>query len=269
MFAATSNANAPNAPAAPKPFLDLGNDSSPNTLPSFNFQGAFAATQGSNLTSPRTVTPEQDQSVTVQAPTRAATPATRQPSVFGSFVVPSQHATSPFASPPPSGAIPTVGSVQAPAAIARNDAAPQFPSAPANVPIQVMTPNGPMWLVPVANGQNAPMPTAAPVMQAMPGFAPQPAAAPADNGPKQLIVNFLDPAVTNADLHAAFSPLGPLTAARVIYDKATGNSRCFGFVYFKRSADAARAVEEMTGRMIMSRRIKASYASPQRPLQDE
>ena len=91
---------------------------------------------------------------------------------------------------------------------------------------------------------------------------------PMDFGPKQLIVNFLDSAVTNADLHAAFSSVGQLSAARVIYDKATGNSKCFGFVYFKSSLDAQIATERLNGCMLLSRRIKVSFANPQRPEAD-
>lgn len=87
-----------------------------------------------------------------------------------------------------------------------------------------------------------------------------------DNGPKQLIVNFLDLEVTNADLHAAFSVFGPLDAARVIYDKATARSKGYGFVYYRRSADAATALHSMTGQHMRGRRIKVSYANPQRPM---
>jgi hypothetical protein len=95
-----------------------------------------------------------------------------------------------------------------------------------------------------------------------PPFAP--ARQPKDNGPKQLIVNFLDENVTNAELHAAFSSIGPLDAARVIYDKASSKSKGFGFVYFKHSRDAATAMQCMTGHPMRSKHIKVSYASPQR-----
>lgn len=94
----------------------------------------------------------------------------------------------------------------------------------------------------------------------------QAAAEPRDNGPKQLIVNFLDLEVTNAELHAAFSAIGPLDAARVIYDKESNQSKGFGFVYFHHSRDAATAMQCMTGHPIRGKRIKVSLASPQRPL---
>jgi hypothetical protein len=87
-----------------------------------------------------------------------------------------------------------------------------------------------------------------------------------DDGPKQLIVNFLDPEVTNAELHTAFSAVGPLDAARVIYDKFTSKSKGFGFVYYKSSRDAATAMQCMSGHPLRGRRVKVSYANPQRPI---
>jgi hypothetical protein len=98
-----------------------------------------------------------------------------------------------------------------------------------------------------------------------PGRAPPPPPA-LDDGPRQLIVNFLDLEVTNAELHAAFAAIGPVDAARVIYDKAANRSKGYGFVYYKHSRDAAAATQCMTGHPIRGRRIKASYAVPQRPL---
>lgn len=87
-----------------------------------------------------------------------------------------------------------------------------------------------------------------------------------DVGKKQLIVNFLDPQVNNAHLHQLFSQIGPLTAARVLYDKQTGESKGYGFVYFLSSADAARAIQGLNSRNLFGRRIKVSYANPQRPM---
>jgi RNA recognition motif-containing protein len=106
-----------------------------------------------------------------------------------------------------------------------------------------------------------------PAIQTMqPNFSPP---SSMDDGPKQLIVNFLDPEVTNAELHAAFSTIGALDAARVIYDKLTSRSKGYGFVYFKQSRDAAAAMQCMTGHPMRGRRIKVSYANPQRPLPAE
>jgi RNA recognition motif-containing protein len=87
-----------------------------------------------------------------------------------------------------------------------------------------------------------------------------------DHGPKQLIVNFLDPEVTNAELHTAFSAIGALDAARVIYDKTTSKSKGFGFVYYKSSRDAATAMQCMSGHPLRGKRVKVSYANPQRPM---
>jgi hypothetical protein len=86
-----------------------------------------------------------------------------------------------------------------------------------------------------------------------------------DTGPKQLIVNFLDSQITNAELEEAFRRIGPVNAARVIYDKSSGRSKGFGFVYYQSSRDAATAAQVMTGQQLRGRRVKVSYANPQRP----
>ena len=106
---------------------------------------------------------------------------------------------------------------------------------------------------------------APPGYHAMPaGMAPPPRD-PNDKGPKQLIVNFLAPEVTSADLASVFQGIGPIDCARVIVDKVTGVSKQFGFVYFKRPEDAARSVHELTGFPMLGRRIKVTIASSQRP----
>jgi hypothetical protein len=89
---------------------------------------------------------------------------------------------------------------------------------------------------------------------------------PADKGPKQLIVNFLAPTIAVEDLTELFAPVGPLAAVRIMRDLKTNESKGFGFVYFHSSADAAAAIRRVTGRTMEGRRIKVSYANPQRPL---
>lgn len=86
-----------------------------------------------------------------------------------------------------------------------------------------------------------------------------------DNTKKQLIVNFLSHAVTEAEFTQVFSQFGPISAARIIYDKHTNRSKGYGFVYFKNGDDAIKAILELNGVDIHSKLIKVSYATPQRP----
>lgn len=46
------------------------------------------------------------------------------------------------------------------------------------------------------------------------------------------------------DLEAAMSHFGEIEEAKVIYDRATGESRCFGFVTFADEDDAQAALDE-------------------------
>ena len=47
---------------------------------------------------------------------------------------------------------------------------------------------------------------------------------------------------TNADLRAAFVHFGKVSSARVIYDRASGRSRSFGFVEMRNHDEAAAAL---------------------------
>jgi RNA recognition motif-containing protein len=48
---------------------------------------------------------------------------------------------------------------------------------------------------------------------------------------------------TSADLRAAFVNFGEVSSARVIYDRASGRSRSFGFVEMRNNDEAAAALE--------------------------
>ncbi|KAK1414508.1 hypothetical protein QVD17_30254 [Tagetes erecta] len=61
-----------------------------------------------------------------------------------------------------------------------------------------------------------------------------------------VFVKNLSESTTDDDLHKAFSEYGTITSAVVMRD-ADGNSKCFGFVNFENTEDAARAVEGLNG----------------------
>lgn len=87
-----------------------------------------------------------------------------------------------------------------------------------------------------------------------------------DSTGKQLIVNYLAPAVTNAELHRLFSPFGPLDGARVIYDRETSTSRGFGFVYFKDADSARAALAAMNGLELHGKWLRVGYSINPMPL---
>ena len=78
---------------------------------------------------------------------------------------------------------------------------------------------------------------------------------------RQLIVNYLSPHVSSADLHQLFAQFGPLDGARVIYDRASGLTRGYGFVYFKNAEDAQRSIETMNGFELHGKWLKVGYST--------
>jgi hypothetical protein len=96
-----------------------------------------------------------------------------------------------------------------------------------------------------------------------------PPPAPGDTsgeGPRQLIVNYLPQEVDSAMLRELFEPYGPIVEARLARDPETKGSRGFGFVYFRRHADAVAAIADASGRVLRGKRVRVSYAVPQREL---
>jgi hypothetical protein len=61
---------------------------------------------------------------------------------------------------------------------------------------------------------------------------------------------------TNDDLLGAFAPFGSVLSATVFIDKATGRSKCFGFVSYDSAAAAADAITTMNGAQLGGKIIK-------------
>jgi len=59
--------------------------------------------------------------------------------------------------------------------------------------------------------------------------------------------------VAAEDLRAIFAVFGTVLDCKVMVDKVTGLSRQIGFVRFGSVADATRALEEMTGKVLTSK----------------
>ncbi|HEY6899745.1 MAG TPA: RNA-binding protein [Puia sp.] len=68
--------------------------------------------------------------------------------------------------------------------------------------------------------------------------------------------------VQDEDLRSFFTPYGEVTSARIITDKATGQSRGFGFVEMSDDAAAKKAIEELNDATVEGRNIKVTEARP-------
>jgi RNA recognition motif-containing protein len=77
---------------------------------------------------------------------------------------------------------------------------------------------------------------------------------------KKLYVGNLAFDVTNKDLEDAFAPIGACDSVAVVADRASGQSRGFGFVEMSSTGDAQRAIQQLDGTDIKGRTIRVSEA---------
>lgn len=68
--------------------------------------------------------------------------------------------------------------------------------------------------------------------------------------------------VRDEDLRGFFTPYGEVTSARIINDKATGQSRGFGFVEMSDEKAARKAMAELNDASVAGRNIKVVEARP-------
>ncbi|XP_039119819.1 glycine-rich RNA-binding protein 4, mitochondrial [Dioscorea cayenensis subsp. rotundata] len=76
----------------------------------------------------------------------------------------------------------------------------------------------------------------------------------------KLFVGGLSWTVDEKSLHDAFSSFGEVTEVRIMYDKGSGRSRGFGFVYFATAYEAKCAKEAMDGKAFLGRPLRISFA---------
>ncbi|KAJ9686505.1 hypothetical protein PVL29_015416 [Vitis rotundifolia] len=76
----------------------------------------------------------------------------------------------------------------------------------------------------------------------------------------KLFVAGLSWSVDEKSLNDAFSSFGDVTEVRIMYDKDSGRSRGFGFVYFSKEVDARSAKDAMDGKAFLGRPLRVSYA---------
>ena len=64
------------------------------------------------------------------------------------------------------------------------------------------------------------------------------------------------------DLREFFAPYGEVTSAKIILDKATNQSRGFGFIEMPDEEASKKAIAELDGSTIENRSIKVMEAKP-------
>src|SRR5574337_860567 len=77
---------------------------------------------------------------------------------------------------------------------------------------------------------------------------------------KKLYVGNLAFEVTNRDLEELFAQAGICESVAIITDRATGQSRGFGFVEMGSNADAQKAIEQLNGHELKGRALKVNEA---------
>ena len=79
-----------------------------------------------------------------------------------------------------------------------------------------------------------------------------------------LYISNLSYNISDEDLRLLFADYGEITSAKVIMDRETGNSKCFGFVEMEDDQDAAKAINELNGSEFMGRQLVIKEALPKR-----
>lgn len=77
-----------------------------------------------------------------------------------------------------------------------------------------------------------------------------------------IFVAKLNPSTQNEDLESLFSEYGDVSSAKVIMDRETGRSKCFGFVEMDEDGDANAAISGLNESTFMDNTIVVKEAKP-------
>lgn len=86
---------------------------------------------------------------------------------------------------------------------------------------------------------------------------------------KRLYVGNLSYRTTERELGGLFGQIGPVTEARVIYDRYTGESRGFAFVEMATQELASQAIAQLSGTELDGRALRVAEAKPRRSRQQD
>lgn len=79
---------------------------------------------------------------------------------------------------------------------------------------------------------------------------------------QKLFVGGIAFSTTEDGLRGFFTPCGTVVSASVVTDKATGDSRGFGFVEMSTAEEATKAVAELNGRTLDGRALRIEISQP-------
>lgn len=77
-----------------------------------------------------------------------------------------------------------------------------------------------------------------------------------------IFVAKLSPSTSDYELEEAFSQFGDVKSAKVIMDRETGNSKCFGFVEMFNDEEAKEAIESLDSSELDGNTIVVKEARP-------
>jgi RNA recognition motif-containing protein len=82
---------------------------------------------------------------------------------------------------------------------------------------------------------------------------------------KKLFIGNLGFSTGESELRAAFEAMGNVVSAAVVMDRATGQSRGFGFVEYGSVAEAEKAMQSLDGTLLDGRPIRVNVAHDRQP----
>ncbi|VDL23205.1 unnamed protein product [Hymenolepis diminuta] len=81
-----------------------------------------------------------------------------------------------------------------------------------------------------------------------------------DRSRTNLIINYLPQRFDQHDLHNLFEQIGPIRQCKLIRDRITGASLCYGFVDYMDPENAQKAINTFHGYEIEGKRLRVAYA---------
>jgi len=84
-----------------------------------------------------------------------------------------------------------------------------------------------------------------------------------------IFVAKLSPKTTDDSLHSLFQEYGEVQSAKVIFDRDSGRSKCFGFVEMPSDQEANQAIQDLDGVEFEGSTIVCKQARPRNERSDQ